>query len=117
MDRVNGRVVGIADLLIVTLTERVNGRVVAIGLGLTVTDPDLVPKPDAGTVYGAEGVLVRERVSVTETVRLTDRVKGRVVGIADLLIVTLTERVKLSDTVLEPVTDPDLVPKPDASTV
>ena len=41
-----------------------------------VTDTDLVAKPDAGIVYGAEGDRVTERVSVTETVGLIVFVNG-----------------------------------------
>ena len=80
-DRVTERVivalvVGDMERLSVTLGVSVNGRVVAMGLGLTVTDTDLVAKAEAGTVYGAEGDLVTERVSVTETVGLIVFVNG-----------------------------------------
>ena len=76
-------------------------------------------------------------LTVTERVRVTDRVivalllgdlvrlsvtlavlvNGRVVGIPDLLTVRVTERVILTDTVLDTVTDPERVGKLDAGTV
>jgi ferric-dicitrate binding protein FerR (iron transport regulator) len=114
MDRVNGRVVGIADRLTVIVIERV---ILTDTVLDPVTDPDRVGNPDAGIVTWGEGVLVTERVRVRDTVGLMDRVNGRVVGIADPLLVIVTERVILTDTVLDPVTDPDRVPNPDAGIV
>ena len=77
-------VVGDLDRLSVTLGVRVNGHVVAIGL--PVTEP--------------------HRVSVIEVVGVIDLVYGHVVGIADGLTVIVTERVILTDTVLDPVAEP-----------
>jgi len=112
--RVNGCVVGTPDLLLVIVTDRV---ILTDTVLDPVTDPDRVPNADAGTVYCGEGVTVRERVRVRETVGLIDLVNGCVVGTPDLVIVTDTDRVILTDTVLDPVTDPDRVPNADAGTV
>ena len=112
--RVNGWVVGIADRLRVMVTERVRLSDIVLD---TVTVLVIVGNPDAGTVYRADGLLVTERVSVTETVGLIDRVNGWVVGIADGLRVMVTERVRLSDMVLDTVTELVMVGNPDAGTV
>ena len=82
-----------ADGLIVMVTERVK---VSDTVMEPVTDTDLVAKAEAGTVYGAEGDLVTERVSVTETVGLIDRVNGQLVA----------------NTLGLPVTDLDIVREP-----
>ena len=75
VDRVNGRVVGMAERervrLTDTVTDRVNGRVVAMA--------------------------VRERVRLTDTV--TDRVNGRVVAIAVREKVTVADGVTVVDRV------------------
>jgi hypothetical protein len=76
---------------------------------LTVTERDRVT--ERVIVALLLGDLVR--LSVT----LDVRVNGRVVGIADLLTVRVTERVILIDTVLDTVTDPERVGKLDAGTV
>jgi len=105
-DRVNGRVVGIADLLTVRDTERV---IVTDTVLDTVTDTERVGNIDPAMVVRGEGVLVTERERVLDTVGLTDRVNGRVVGTADLLLVILPERVIVTDTVLDTVTDTERV--------
>jgi len=90
---------------------------------LTVREPDRVANIDAATVVRGEGVLVTERERVLETVGLTDRVNGRVVGIADLLTVREPVRVANIDAgiVLRgeglTETERERVANPDAGTV
>jgi hypothetical protein len=58
-----------------------------------VREPDRVANIDAATVVRGEGVRVTERERVRDTVGLTDRVKGLVVGIAERLTVREPDRV------------------------
>jgi len=92
IDRVNGSVVAIGDGLTDPVTDLLNGCVVAIGEPLLVrefdrvklTDPVRVIVPegvpvgrrDGGIVTAGDGVIVRERVRVTDVVGLIDRVNG-----------------------------------------
>ena len=109
--------------LSVTLDDRVNGRVVGIPDRLTVTERVRVANIDGATVVRGEGVLVTERERVLDTVGLTDRVNGRVVGIADLLTVREPVRVANIDAgiVLRgeglTETERERVANPDAGTV
>jgi len=73
IERVNGWVVGIGEGLSVPVTDRVRlsdlvSEIVAEGVP--------VARRDAGTVGGGERLILRERVSVTDTVGLIDRVNG-----------------------------------------
>jgi hypothetical protein len=101
----------------VGLTDRVNGRVVGIADRLTVIEPDRVGNIEPATVVRGEGVLVTERDCVLDTVGLTDRVNGRVVGRADLLLVIVTERVILPDTLRVTVTETERVANIDPRTI
>jgi len=100
IDLVNGCVVGTPDLLLVIVTDRV---ILPDTLRVTVTDTDRVANIDSGTVPRDEGVTVRERVRVTDTVGLTDLVNGCVVanGLCDPVPhrVILRETVGLTDRV------------------
>ena len=102
-DRVSD-VVLLGDLvrLSVTLAVLVNGRVVGIADLLTVREPDRVANIDAGIVLRGEGLTETERERVLDTVGLTDRVNGRVVGIADLLTVREADRVANIDAGIVP---------------
>jgi hypothetical protein len=93
-------VVGTADLLIVLDTDRV---ILTDTVLDTVTEPDRVLNPDAGTVYRGDEVTVRERVRVSDTVGLIDLVNGCVVAnglrVPDPHRVIVRETVRLTDRV------------------
>jgi len=89
IDLVNGQVVGIADPVMVIVTERLK---VSDTVLVPVTETDTVGKLDAGIVTWAEGLLVTERVRLTDTVGLIDLVNGQLVGTPDPVMVIVTER-------------------------
>ena len=95
---------GIADLLTVRDTERVILTDTVID---TVTDTDRVGNIDPAMVVRGEGVLVTERDCVLDTVGLTDRVNGRVVGTGDLLLVILPDTLRVTVTETERVANID----------
>jgi hypothetical protein len=120
---VNGLVVGIPDILLVTVTERVrvndivrvrdtlidlvNGLVVAIPEILLVIEPEVERVKVTDLVYEGEVDRVFSWEAATVMRELGDLVNGLVVAIPVLLLVILTERVRVKDMVL--VSDTEVV--------